>query len=630
MAIFFGDELKSSNKNFPIIDISENNAKGVIFVKDITNPSGTAAEDEWSSVNIPFQKITQGSVLVDRVTGDVYIYKGLFSNTVSSAVTPGFVSPDSTTNLDNPNNDTGAVGVDYYSFFTITGNPSWKRIGNTPVFSSDIIANIGDQGAFGKYLDGASVPLSGKTALEAIEEALTQYQVPVAGDIVFANGIMKQFTFDINDRVDAVAPFKGQFTVKNSNVVSMDSTETSGDLQDFGIKEIQVKRTSDFDGGVVTVASLAWGGSNWSTTTTNGTITSNSDGSTVDYSGIEALNTYDTSAVTSTFYFKDANYDIAGRDAGTFRYSVTVLGYDNDFASKTSENTRKGCFKVASAVSPGQVRAIQPRTSGVLNGSEDGNVVGASGDRLFGNVESTVSFTVTNLTPTTTVDTLRIQRAYNDSTTYTTIKEVTGLNLSNGASSTISLNDGLTDYYNGGESVPIDSRDKKKIKYRIQYVDNSTTLTNTNELSSTTLNMYAPIRFVYYNVSGSNSDAPSMATAVLNGSAAADEVAVAMGANDNAVIAAISNFSPDPNLGTGDFFYLCYPDCNQASPAPTHTSVSNPVSGQDLTNGFTLASGPSGIDVALGVAAGGQNLKYSVYISNASGSVAPDTTIAIG
>ena len=58
MAIFFGDELKSSNKNFPIIAISENNAKGGIFVKDSTNPPGTSTDELWTSENVPCQNIT--------------------------------------------------------------------------------------------------------------------------------------------------------------------------------------------------------------------------------------------------------------------------------------------------------------------------------------------------------------------------------------------------------------------------------------------------------------------------------------------------------------------------------------------------------------------------------------------
>lgn len=630
MAIFFGDELKSSNKNFPIIDISENNAKGVIFVKDITNPEGTASEDLWNSTNVPFQKITQGSVLVDRVTGDVYIYKGLFSNTVGSTVTPGFTSPDSTTDLDNPNNDAGSQGTDYYSFFTIEGSPSWKRIGNTPVFSSDIIANIGDQGAFGKYLDGESVPLSGKTALEAIEDALTQYQAPVQGDIVFASGKMNTFTFDISDRTNAIAPFTGQFTVKNPNVVSMDSSESSGNVQDFGIKQVKVSRTSDFDGGSVTVASLAWSGVAWVTVTTNGTISSNSDGATLDLSGIQALNTYATSVTTSTFYFKDTSYDIAGRDSGNFRYQVTVIGYDNDVASKTSETNRKGCFEVSPAASPSIIsRSIAPRTDGILSTSETSNITGTSGKRLYGNVESEVSFTVRNNTPTTTVNTLRIRRKL-DSGAYSTIKEITGLSITYNTSSIISLNDGLNAYYDGGSSNPIPDRDLERITYQIQYVDNSLSLTNEDEIGSTTVvQMYAPIRFVFNSTSGQNSDASSMASAVLTGTSAADEVAVDMGTSDSGVIGAISNFTPTSNVGSSDFFYLCYPNTNQSAPSPTHTTVANATTQSDLTGGFTLVSTNQGIDVNLGVSGGAQALKYSVYISNASGSVAPNTTISI-
>lgn len=619
MAIFFGDELKSSNKNFPIIDISENNAKGVIFVKDITNPGSLAAEDVFNATNVPWPKVSQGTVLVDRATGDVFIYVGFFSNGTGASITTGNYNPDSDTNLDNPNNDTGAQGTDYYSFFTVSGNSNWKSIGNTPVFGSDIIANIGDDGAFGKYLTGQNVPLSGKTALEAIEEALTQYQVPVSGDIVFGSGIMGTKTFDIDERLDEFAGLVGSFTVKNANVVSMDSSDTSGNLQDFGIKKIEVFRDDSTAFSTDTsIAKIEWSGSAWQMT---GNLTSNSNGLTQSFSGIEALNIYDSSTVTSQFYFQDTTYDLAGRDSGNFKYRVEVTGYQDDTAEKLSENNKKGHISVASYSSASITsRNVSRIDTGVISTNEASQITTDSGLRLYGNVNSDVSFTIRNNTPTTTINTLRVKRAFDSSGTYTTVHE-TSVSIAYNATATITFDDGLSAVYTGSESLPITTRDYDRIKYRVEVVDNGTAATSTNELTTTsTVQMFAPVRIAYATTSVDNTNPSSEASAILTASSASSDIPIDMGTGDASVVSAIGNFSVNSGSAANEYLYLCYPNTDNAGDPPEHNSVVNANSGQDLTNGFTKVTTGAGTSVGLGVAGGAQAINYTVYISNAAGS----------
>jgi len=620
MAIFFGDELKSSNKNFPIIDISENNAKGVIFVKDVTNPVGLATDDLFNATNVPWPKVSQGTVLVDRATGDVFIYIGFFSNGSGGSITTGNYNPDSDTDLDNPNNDTGVQGTDYYSFFTVSGNPNWKSIGNTPVFASDIIANIGADGAFGKYLTGQNVPLSGKTALEAIEEALTQYQVPVTGDIVFNNGKMGTRTFDIAERLDEFAGLVGSFTVKNSNVVSMDSSDSSGNLQDFGIKKIEVFRDSSTAFSTDTsIAKIEWSGSAWQMT---GNLTSNSNGLTQNFSGIQALNIYNSSTVTSQFYFQDTTYDLAGRDSGNFKYRVEVTGYQDDTASKLSEDNRKGHISV-SAYSQASItsRNVSRIDTGVISTNEASQITTTSGDRLYGNVNSDVSFTVQNNTPTTTISTLRVKRAFDNSNTYTTVHE-TSVSIAYNSTSTITFDDGLSAVYTGSESLPITSRDYDKIKYRVEIIDNGTAATSTNEVpnSTTTVQMFAPVRIAYATTSFDDTNASSQASAILTAASASSDIPIEMGTGDASVISSIGNFSVNSGSAANEYLYLCYPNTDNSGDSPTHNTVVDLASGQNLTDAFTKVTPGAGVSVDLGVAGGAQAINYTVYISNAAGS----------
>lgn len=246
MAIFFGDELRSSNKDFPIIDISENNAKGVIFVKDITNPGGTPADDVFNATNVPYGKITKGVILVDRATGNVYIYKDGFTNGVLDGnETAGNDNPDEHTLISTTPNGAGTT-----SFFTVGGNNSWKQIGNTPTFSGTIVANIGEvvggiPKTFGKYKNQDVIDFSGLTALEAIENALTSHIEMQNSDVAWGTDNSANSGFA---GVAAYDPAGGNVTVDNAKFTVFNPNRKAlpdnvvGDAVKSGVRKIEVFR----------------------------------------------------------------------------------------------------------------------------------------------------------------------------------------------------------------------------------------------------------------------------------------------------------------------------------------------------------------------------------------------------
>lgn len=246
MAIFFGDELRSSNKDFPIIDISENNAKGVIFVKDITNPDGTPSDDVFSATNVPYGKITKGVILVDRATGNVYIYKDGFTNGVLDGnETTGNDNPDEHTLISSTPNGAGTT-----SFFTVVGNDSWKQIGNTPTFSGTIVANIGEivngiPKTFGKYKNQDVIDFSGLTALEAIENALTSHIEMQDSDVAWGTDSSPNDGFagvaEYDPAGGSVTVDNAKFTVFNPNRKALPDNAV-GDAVKSGVRKIEVFR----------------------------------------------------------------------------------------------------------------------------------------------------------------------------------------------------------------------------------------------------------------------------------------------------------------------------------------------------------------------------------------------------
>lgn len=661
MAIFFGDELKNSNKNYPIIDISENNAKGVIFVKDITNPVALSDEDLFNSTNVPYHKITKGVMVVDKATGAVYVYKGGFTNgtAVGSDLTLNNDNPDVDTDLSNPNN--GGSGTD---FFTIAANSDWKKIGDTPIFSDNVYANIGSSNTFGKYSNTDLVPLSGKTALDAILDALTQYQAPSTSDVSFPTGDMATRSFSIDDRDDAWQNDKGRFTVINPNVISMGATADGTSVATYGIKEIKVER----DGGSSFSADRLIGrifydeAGGWSM---EGHLTSNSDGQTFTSTGIETLNTQAASASSTTFYFRDKDftigttsypgYDLSGRESGAYKYKITVTGYEDDVATATAPDVSNRCRVFVSGASLPTVtdrgitrNAAAPSHSEIESGNTTGDEVNY---RCYGNYSSTPSFTVRNNTPTTTVTEIQILRAIHtfnttsgsitSPTDFTVVKTIAlsgDDQLTHTESGTYTLDDtnvdgsGTTGTYDGitDEQVSLlESFQLAKVEYRVSVKDDRTSDAGTHtELSTTSTVQYVlPIKFVYQPVSPDNYGVGSGSTlgqsSFNSGTLASASKRVNLGASDSTVINTIGQFT----LGaghTGQYFTIYLPNANGSNSAsPLLPGLDFVPPGISQLGGVEQNGGPAeeGVTYQFLGGEGGSlsSIEYSVYVANAAG-----------
>lgn len=670
MAIFFGDELKNSNKNYPIIDISENNAKGVIFVKDITNPGTLAAEDLFNSTNVPYHKITKGVMIVDKASGAVYVYKGGFTNgTVAGGnLTLNNDNPDADTDLSNPNN--GGSGTD---FFTIAANSDWKKIGDTPIFSDNVYANIGSSNTFGKYSNTDLVPLSGKTALDAILDALTQYQPPVSADLGFPIGSMGSLTFDIGPRTDAWQDSIGRFTLTNPNVISMGSDADGNSVATYGIKEIKVER----DGGSSFSADRLVGRIFYDETddgngapigwSMEGHLTSNSNGETFTSSGIESLNSQSTSASLKTFYFKDKDftidatsypgYDLSGRESGIYKYKVTVTGYENDAVTVSPPDTANKARVVVSAASLPTVtdrgitrNAAAPNHSDIESGNTTGDEVNY---RCYGNYSSTPSFTVRNNTPTTTITEIQILRGIHEfnaltgvitaPTSFTVVKTIAlsvANQLTHNETGTYTLDDtnqdvsGNTGTYDGtaAEQVALgESFQAAKVEYRVSVKDDRTSDAGGHtELSTTsTVQFVLPIKFVYQPVGPDNygvgSGSTTGQTSFKSGTTAAPTKRVNVGVSDATVTNTIGQFT----LGAGhagNFFTIYLPNANGINSAATllPNLETNP---QTLPQLGAVSQNGSPAEEGVGyqfngAEGGAQNVEYTVYVANSAGGFA--------
>lgn len=432
MAIYFGDELRSSNSSFPIIDISENNTKGVVFIDGLA---------DWSPGAVSYQKITVGMVVVDRGTGDVYVYKGDgFTNGVGQTATENNNNPDADTDLTDPNGDGGA------SIWTITDNANWKVIGNTPIFSANIVANIGEGNTFGKYGNEETVPLSGKTALEAIKDALTSFQAFTTADIADSSGSNVTFGYDTAARTSETVAAR-KFKIRNKNRSSIPANAGGGAndiLVPYGIKDIKVHRVNH-DADTI-IGRIWWNGSQWLQT---GVLTGNDN-----LTAMKSLNTFIQSASTSFVEFEfDDSIDIAARTAGggdvTGNYEVEVIAVNGETVAQpaVTDGTNKlgssgaGQFVIEEYVAP---------TVSLTPSIEDTSQSGTAGftdtatERSYGNVESSFSLSITRIESSTTISKVEVFRG--STTSGTVIHEAAELVDGSQPSDTVLVNSGSATY----------------------------------------------------------------------------------------------------------------------------------------------------------------------------------------
>ncbi len=398
MAIYFGDELRSSNADFPIIDISANTSRGVVFVDSLA---------DFTIANVPVSKLAIGMLVVDRANGNIYVYKNINGWANASA--------------DDANIPTSLEPAEETDVFSLALTPSgnWKIIGNTPVFSGTIIANTGG-GTFGKYEDGDEINFNGLTALEAIENALTSYQDFVASNIVFPTG---SYAAD-EDWSDAAETTNAnvEFTVFNQNRGSIVGTNNTSAVN-YGIKEVKVDRIA-INGTTTEAARIFY---NFATNAyvASGGFSGTAVASTTN--SMNFLNSRMASGVANaatTFSFTDSNVAIpdgSGDDGNDdfLKYKVTVIALtdaDNGAGTPVSQSgvsltantgtVNKGLIRVQGYDEPSVSFAytLDNTSNSRLAGTQTGT------RRELGNLRATVTVTITRNEAEAIPSRIRIQR----------------------------------------------------------------------------------------------------------------------------------------------------------------------------------------------------------------------------
>lgn len=376
MAIYFGDELRSSNAQYPIIDLSENTSKGVIFVDALADVVDPDNEDAIHPDLV--NKVFPGVLLVNKATGKVYIFTAQDDSVVAS------------------------------KFIDISdGNSAhWKNVGDTPIFDSNLYVNIGEGRTFGKYDNNDLLPWNGKTALDALKDALTQYQVFDSSDINFAGtapNAASIFEYSTGERLNQSATIN--FQVKNRNRNTLSGANTN--VVNKGVFKIEVKKNGSSLGSIRGNAQ----GTGWIKTGIFNASSANYDsaGAASIQTAIEAMNSFSATAPSPyvTVEFTDSDVDIpeyTGNSGAVYQnYEVevtpaaesgSVLDGSDDHepvVSLTAGNDTKGSYKVNGYAAPTMTLTVQRTSpSGIFSNLTNDST------RIFGDVESTISFTVTN------------------------------------------------------------------------------------------------------------------------------------------------------------------------------------------------------------------------------------------
>lgn len=241
MAIKFGDILENINAKRPIVDLIENNAKGLLFVSEFDDDS---VSPNNGVIGIPKAKRSPGSLVLDKTDGILYCWPGVFNQNIDEHTANG---------------DDIVAGS-----WEDTGSTSkWIEIGTIKKRTNVLAANINDgpdqlseaydatdvsdanilatvnelrtkinelitnpPRTFGKFLKGQELvkasDTAGLTALQIIERAVTdilpytgietiatgafQYYQPSGSSTVFATGVTA-FNYDsLNDAGENIVP----------------------------------------------------------------------------------------------------------------------------------------------------------------------------------------------------------------------------------------------------------------------------------------------------------------------------------------------------------------------------------------------------------------------------------------
>ena len=502
MAIYFGDELRSSNSDYPIIDLSENTSKGVIFVDalgDVVDPNDPTAIHP-DLVN----KVFPGVLLVNKATGKVYIF----------------------TAQDDPVQAAKIIDISDGS------SAHWKNVGDTPIFDSNLYVNIGEGRTFGKYDNNDELPWNGKTALDALKDALTKYQDFLSTDISFDSGVAETFQYSTQDRDNQTAALTFKLRNRNRNTITGNNTATVNS----GIKRIQISKGGSVLGYVDrNVGNTAWtyGGIFNSTNT----LIFDAVGKTNITNAIQALNSF---TATPDDYvsvsFSDIDVDIPAYtgNGGDFyqNYTIEVIAIEDDGSAQaavslTADNDTSGSYKVNGYLQPTVTFTAARSTPSNIAASETGNL-----SRIMGDIGSNISFTVVNQAASQDsliqISEVQVWRKYTslNGTSQTILEKIHGQGGSGENAIDPNQNDTLQSYTGdysfedgvtttGSENDPIAESDVIEVTYEVRIVDNGTGVdANTVSLQQPSIEFKVPYFVGYSDVNPVNVSGATLASAL--------------------------------------------------------------------------------------------------------------------
>ena len=587
MAIYFGDELRSSNAQYPIIDLSENTSKGVIFVDALTDVVDPNDENEIHPDLV--NKVFPGVLLVNKATGKVYIFTAQDDPVVAAKI------------IDISDGD----------------STHWKNVGDTPIFDSNLYVNIGEGRTFGKYDNNDLLPWQGKTALDALTDALTQYQVFANNDINFAGTAPNAsyiFEYSTAERLDQSATINFQVRNRNRNTLS----GSNANVVNKGVFKIEVKKNGSSLGSIRGNGT----GNGWIKTGIFNASSGNYDsaGATSIQTAIEAMNSFSATAPSPyvTVEFTDSDVDIAaytGSSGAVYQNYVvevtpaaesgSVLDGSSDHEpviTLTAGNDTKGSYKVNAYASPAtSISVTRTSPSNIVSGLTNNST------RIFGDVESTISFTVTNSAKSQDssidISSISIERFYHslDGTDVNSYTKIHGVGGTGETALAATQNDGLTnsatytfndshvaaDFTGSVSGQELGEVDLTLIGYKIIVTDNGTSNTSggdDQEGASTSIIFRVPAFVGYGDTNPVNTPSGDLATALqtLMLQSVTDSSYFSQDSDGNPVLVPVDDDNPvdsiDGNISglstpNGKYIYIAFPI--ESSTADEITGISD-------------------------------------------------------
>ena len=241
MAIKFGDILENINAKRPIVDLIENNAKGLLFVSDFDDDS---ASPNNGVIGIPKAKRAPGSLVLDKTDGILYCWPGTLNQDIdehtangddieagswedtgntSEWIEIGTIKKRTDVLAANINEGPGQLD-DVYDATDASDANIVTTLNQLRTKINELITN--PPRTFGKFMKGQEVvtnsDTAGLTALEIIERALLQivpYENNVESVIVFSpvGGNIRFYQSDISVQFAPIGFVAVNYDSLNSN-----------------------------------------------------------------------------------------------------------------------------------------------------------------------------------------------------------------------------------------------------------------------------------------------------------------------------------------------------------------------------------------------------------------------------